>query len=69
MVDILERLALDSSVLIMLPQRNENVEKSIRNISNVKALRASYLNVRDLLNYDYILMPLASLKVIEGILG
>jgi hypothetical protein len=32
-------------------------------------LVAQYLNVRDLLKYDYILVPLASLEVIEGFLG
>lgn len=69
MLDILDRLAIDSSALILLPQRNENVERSVRNIPDVKTLRANYLNVRDLLNYDYLVMPLASLEVIEGILG
>jgi len=69
MLSMLERLDLDASVLILLPQRNENVEKSARNIPDVKTLRASYLNVRDLLNYDYLLMPLGALEVIEGILG
>ena len=68
MLSMLERLDLDASVLILLPQRNENVEKSARNIPDVKTLRASYLNVRDLLNYDYLLMPLGALEVIEGIL-
>lgn len=69
MLGILDRLAVDSSALILLPQRNENVEKSVRNIPDVKIVRASYLNVRDLLNYDYLVMPLSSLEVIEGILG
>ena len=69
MLRMLERLDLDASVLILLPQRNENVERSARNIPDVKTLRASYLNVRDLLNYDYLLMPLGALEVIEGILG
>ena len=69
MLDILERLELDASVLILLPRRNENIEKSAKNIPDVKTVRASYLNVRDLLNYDYLLMPLGSLEVIEGILG
>ncbi len=69
MLSMLERLDLDASVLILLPQRNENVEKSARNIPDVKTLRASYLNVRDLLNYDYLLMPLGALEVIEGLLG
>ena len=69
MLDILGRLELDASVLILLPRRNENIEKSAKNIPDVKTVRASYLNVRDLLNYDYLLMPLGSLEVIEGILG
>ncbi len=69
MVAVLDRLNVDSSALILLPQCNENVEKSARNIPDVKTLRASYLNVRDLLNYDYLVMPLAALEVIEGILA
>jgi len=68
MLTILDRLAVYASVLILLPQRNENVEKSAKNIPDIKTLRASYLNVRDLLNYDYLLMPLRALEVIEGIL-
>jgi len=35
----------------------------------VKTLRANYLNIRDLLGYDYLLIPQGSLEVIEGILG
>jgi large subunit ribosomal protein L4 len=69
MVGILNRLGVDDSALLLLPQRDENVEKSARNIPYVKTLRASYLNVRDLLNYDYLVVPLEALEVIEGILG
>ena len=68
-VDLLDRLGLEGSVLIMLPGRNENVEFSARNLPDVKTLRASYLNIRDLLGYDYLLIPQGSLEVIEGILG
>ncbi len=69
MVSILEALAVDSSALILLPERNSNVERSANNLPNVKTLRASYLNVRDLLGYDYLVMPLGALEVIELILG
>ena len=48
---------------------DENVEKSARNIPDVKTLRANYLNIRDLLGYDKIVMPLAALDVIDGFLG
>ena len=45
------------------------VERAARNLPDVKTLRASYLNIRDLLGYDTVLMSLDSLQVIEGILG
>ncbi len=68
MVSILSDLGLDQGVLILLPERNEPVEKSARNLPQVKTLRASYLNVRDLLGYDRVLMPLGALQVVESIL-
>src|SRR5512136_1269277 len=69
MLDILRNLQLDKSVLILLPQHDEAVLRSVRNLPKVKTLVAHYLNVRDLFNYDYILIPLQSLQLIEGILG
>jgi large subunit ribosomal protein L4 len=66
---ILEKLGIESSALILLPQRDEVILRSVRNLPKVRTLVAQYLNVRDLLQYDYILMPLASVEVIEGILG
>ncbi len=70
MVAILDRLGAEyGKVLLLLPERNEPVEKSARNLPYVKTLRASYLNIRDLLTYDYVVMPLEALHVIEDILG
>jgi large subunit ribosomal protein L4 len=67
--EMLQRLGIEGSALIMLPDKNENVERSARNLVDVKTLRASYLNIRDLLGHDYLLIPQESLGVIEGILG
>lgn len=69
MVQVLEKLGLNQRVLILLPDRNEPVQKSVNNLPQVKTLRASYLNVRDLLGYDQVLMPQDALQVIESILG
>ncbi len=69
MLRILEGLGVGSSVLILLPQSDEAILRSVHNLPQVRTLVAQYLNVRDLLKYDTILMPLASLEVIEGILG
>jgi len=65
----LEKLDAADRTLVLLADRNESVEKSARNLPNVKILWASYLNVRDLLNYDTVLVPLDSLNVIRSILG
>jgi len=69
MVNMLSNLGLDGSVVVLLPERNEMVEQSIRNLDDVKYLRANFLNIRDLLGYDYVIMPKASVEVIESILG
>jgi large subunit ribosomal protein L4 len=69
MAAVLGNLGLDQRVLILLPERNQPVEKSARNLPWVKTLRASYLNIRDLLECDHVLIPLDALRVIEGILG
>jgi large subunit ribosomal protein L4 len=66
---ILKNLGIDSSALILVPQHDELLLRSVRNLSAVRTLDAQYLNVRDLLKFDYVVIPLASLQVIEGILG
>lgn len=69
METVLANLSLDDSVLVLLPEGNWAVERSVRNLPQVKALRAQYLNVRDLLEYRYLLMPLGALDVLRGFLG
>jgi large subunit ribosomal protein L4 len=69
MLQALVVLAGADSVLVLLPEKNDNVEKSIRNIEHAKYLRANYLNIRDLLGYDRVLLPVAALDVIQGYLG
>ncbi len=69
LVELLERLGVSDSALLLLPDKNETVEKSARNIPDVKTLQASYLNVRDLLSYGTVLMPLDSLEIIQTVLG
>jgi len=66
---MLERLQVSNSALVLLSEKNEAVEKSARNLSHVKTLRTHYLNIRDLLGYDTVLIPLDSLDIIQAILG
>lgn len=66
---IFDNLNIDSTALILLPERNTNVEKSANNLPYAKTLRAQYLNVRDILSYDYLIVPLKALEIIESFLG
>lgn len=69
MAATLRRLTSGGKTLVLLPERNETVELSVRNIPTALLLRTHYLNIRDLLNADSVVMSLASLEVIESILG
>lgn len=68
MKNILALLAgSDTSALVLVAERNENVQRSVNNLADFKTLRASYLNVRDLLRYDKVIVPLDALDVIKSI--
>lgn len=69
MVAMMSRLVGGNSALVLLPERNANIEKSANNLSDVKTLRANYLNIRDLLGYDKIVMPLAALELLDSFLS
>lgn len=66
---LLGTLSVDSSALIVLPEANATIVKSAANIPDVKTLRAQYLNIRDLLGFDFLVMPLGAVKAIEAYLG
>jgi len=66
---LLDRLVGEQSALILVAERDEALEKSVRNLPNARTLRASYLNIRDLLSHDRVIIPQAALSVIESFLG
>lgn len=69
MLELLDNLEVEGSAVVLLPEHNEDVEKSARNLQDVRTLRAGYLNVRDLLGYDYLIMLKDTISVIEGFLA
>ena len=69
MVTVLRNLKAEHSALILLPERNTNVELSARNLPDVKALQAGYLNMRDLLGYRTRVVTTDAIGEIERILG
>jgi len=69
MNELIVRLVEGDSALVLLADRNENIERSTKNLANAKALRAHYLNIRDLLGYGKIVMPMSALEAINEFLG
>jgi len=51
MVQVLNNLPYEKSVLLALSDKNEMIEKSSANIPNMKTLLVDYLNIADLLKY------------------
>jgi large subunit ribosomal protein L4 len=66
---ILGTLAGDGKALVLLAESNDNVQRSVHNLPNARTLRASYLNIRDLLGHDKVIIPLDALEVIKSIWG
>ncbi len=56
-------------VLVMLPQRDENVMLSTRNIPSAKVQHVSSINVVELLKHDYVIMPVKTVRWIEMVFG
>lgn len=69
---LMDNLVGDSSVLLIIPEKNDDfdmVYKASNNLPDIKLLNANYMNIRDLLSYDKVIIPLAALDVIESYLG
>jgi large subunit ribosomal protein L4 len=69
MVKALENIQVDGKTLILMADKNEEITRSARNLPNVMTLLANYLNVRDALGADYVVVPLDALSVVESLLG
>ncbi len=70
MVEVLSAFNPDKrKTLLVLADRDENVVRSANNLPYVKTLNAMYLNVRDLLQYDHIILPQTAVEKINGWLG
>jgi large subunit ribosomal protein L4 len=72
MADVLKNWVGGSTSLIVLPEKDGNydtVMKSAGNLSNTKVLLAGYLNIRDLFNFDKVVLPVKALDALVASLG
>ncbi len=64
MATVLKKLPIEKSALIVLPEKNERLMKSSRNIPGVSTIRADSLNVLDIVKHRTVLMPEQAVDVI-----
>jgi large subunit ribosomal protein L4 len=64
MAKVLSAIAGDNSTLVLFTHGDDMVQRTVNNLDNAKALLTNYLNIRDLLQYDKVIVPLKALDVI-----
>jgi large subunit ribosomal protein L4 len=72
MAKVLNALVGQSSALVLMAARDEAYDNTLKiggNIPDAKFLLAAYLNIRDLLSYEKVVVPLKTLDVISAHLG
>lgn len=72
MAEALRTLVGDSSALILMPEKGEDYQiimRSANNLPTAKVLLANYLNIRDLLGFEKLIISLQALTNISTNLG
>jgi len=72
MAEALDKLVGQASVLVLMAEKDQSydaVMRSADNLATAKVILASYLNIRDLLGYDKVILPLKTLDALEAHLG
>lgn len=64
-VDFLAKNKLSRRVLIVVDVKDELIDRATRNVENVKAVQATYLNVFDILNADHIVMTKKAVEMVK----
>ena len=67
MVRVLNNLKVEGKTLMLLPEKNETVQKSARNIEGVKTTLVNTINVYDLLKYKNLVVTLDTVKKLEEV--
>lgn len=69
MMQALASITGSNNALVVLGNKDENVMRSIFNLPQAHVILANYLNIRDLLRYDKVVITLDALEVITSIWG
>lgn len=72
MVEALGNLVGTATALVLMPTKDQNydlVMRSADNIESAKVLLASYLNVRDIIGFDKVILPIKTIDALVAHLG
>jgi large subunit ribosomal protein L4 len=67
MIKVLSNLKVDKKALIVMPEKDNNVVLSARNIPGVKTTEVNTLNVYDILNYNTFIITQDAVKKVEEV--
>ncbi len=65
--EMISKLPVERKALVVVPERNEIIEKSSRNIPGVKTITVNYLNIADLQKHDTLIFIQDSFKKLEEV--
>ncbi len=68
-ISLLSKIGASGSVLLVVSEKDELVERATRNLPKLKSISAKYLNVYDILNADQIVISKKALEIIHAWLG
>ena len=63
----LKNLKVDSKALIVIPEKDEIIQKSARNIEGVRTASVATINAYDLLNYTKLVITVDAVKKLEEV--
>lgn len=63
--EMVGKLPIERNVLLVISEKSEAIQKSARNLPNVKVIFANYLNVKDILHHQSILFIKDALDKVE----
>ena len=66
-VNALTNLKVEGKTLIMIPEKDEILQRSARNIENVRTISVSTINVYDLLKYKNLILTVDTVKKLEEV--
>jgi large subunit ribosomal protein L4 len=67
MVKVLKNLRVEDKALLVIPGKNETVERAVRNLPNVKLTYVNTLNVLDILKYNRFIITQDAVRLVEEV--